>query len=221
MLKACWIWEWRKKLVPFLNPSLAKKTLPPDIPLDDALNILCNTYDELGLEKKKNTLLKTIIETDSPSSLCSSAYQRLATIRMDAGDAKGAWDAFQSAQHDNPDDMTIGALEVQLLITESRYSQAQKRAGFWLKKNHKETGEADTPLLQFLDAIHKKPESAAALLIMQTEGVAGIELLNWLQSVANREIPVYQTQLSQRREKHHDGKEENNETRQKANEPAF
>ena len=69
-------------------------------------------------------MLQNIIDTVPRSPLRSGAWQRLSTIRIDNGDANGAWAAFQNAQRDDPKSLSLGLLEVQILNAQGRNEKA-------------------------------------------------------------------------------------------------
>jgi tetratricopeptide (TPR) repeat protein len=174
-----------------LEPLLTGKICQPDEAHDYALNILCSLYDELGQGKKKMALLDRIVNTLEPSPLRSGAWQRLAAIRMDAGDSEGAWEAFRQAQQDDPNSPAVGALEVQLLMAGNRLQEAQARAQFWVKRLRRQgLAEGEIPL-SFLRSVAKDPTTAMADLGMEMAGGAGERLRRWLEQVADRSVPRY------------------------------
>ncbi|MEA3547920.1 MAG: hypothetical protein U9R66_09675 [Thermodesulfobacteriota bacterium] len=75
---------------------------------------------------------------------------------MDEGDAEAAWKAFHQARRDEPDNLGIGLLEVQLLMAEDKYDLAQQRAAFLVKRlNRLDIPDSD-PMLGYLRSIVAK-----------------------------------------------------------------
>ena len=156
-----------------------------------ALTLLCNAYDDLGHKKKKITLLQYIIDTVPRSPLRSGAWQRLSTIRMDKGDADGAWDAFQHAQRDDPKSPGLGLLEVQILNAQGRNEKARQRADFWVRQMRR-AGHADDELpLAFMIEVARDPVEAFADFGLESVDDAGMLLKQWLESIQGRPLPEY------------------------------
>jgi tetratricopeptide (TPR) repeat protein len=176
----------RQLLEPLFDPELGGT----DEAYDFALNVLCNIYDRLSFRNKKERLLGRIIREAPRSALSSGAWQRLAAIRMDRGDSDGAWEAFRRAQRDDPDTTSLGVLEIQLLLSENRASQARERARMWLRKIHRADLEDDT-LTEFFEAVASDPHAAMVEIGMEMSGGAGAELLTLLQDLALRPLPAY------------------------------
>ena len=99
-----------KTALKYLEPLFAGEIRRTDEEHDYALNLLCNLYDDLGYSKKKSTILKRVTEDVKRSPLRSGAWQRLATMSMDAGDPKASWDYFKAAQRDDHGSTSIGML---------------------------------------------------------------------------------------------------------------
>ena len=159
---------------------------------DEALNLVCNLYDDLGFHKKKMALLDRIVSDTRRSPLRSGALQRLAAIRLDGGDPAGAWAAFKAAQRDDPKSPSLGLLEVQMLIAEGRGNMARERARFWLRqlKRTSRPDELEGPIA-FLKAVAENPERAMADIAFDMAGDAGRALSNWLNEVSPRPLPDY------------------------------
>jgi Flp pilus assembly protein TadD len=156
-----------------------------------ALTLLCNTYDELGHNKKKTTLLQNIIDTVPRSPLRSGAWQRLSTIRIDNGDANGAWAAFQNAQRDDPKSMSLGLLEVQILNAQGRNEKARQRADFWVRQMRRAGVPDDDMPLAFLIEVARDPVEAFADFGLESVDDAGLLLKQWLEEVQDRPLPKY------------------------------
>ncbi|WP_456405003.1 SEC-C metal-binding domain-containing protein [Thiolapillus sp.] len=182
-----------KKGLKLVEPLFETDNPGTDERYDFALNTLCNIYDRLGYNKKKMRLLKRIVDDCERSPLRSGAWQRLAAIKMDEGDNKGAWKALQNAQRDNPDNPYLGVLEIQLLIAEGRTEEAKSRAVFWKKQIQKY--EVDNELVEFFADIARDPHQAFLEATTPLTVEADKQLQNWLEKVAQRPLPEYNLQI--------------------------
>ena len=180
-----------KKAVTLLEPLFEGKIRKTKDDADYALTLLCNAYDELGYSKKKFALLQSIIDTVSRSPLRSGAWQRQATIRIDNGDADGAWAAFQNAQRDDPNSISLGLLEVQILNAQGRNDKARERADFWVRRLRRAGLEDEEMPLAFLIAVSRNPTEAFTDLGLEMYGDAGLLLKQWLETVVGRKAPKY------------------------------
>jgi len=180
-----------KKAVTLLAPLFDGNIRKTNDDAEYALTLLCNALDDLGHKKKKIALLQKIIDTVPRSPLRSGAWQRLATIRMDKGDADGAWDAFQHAQRDDPKSPGLGLLEVQILNAQGRNEKAKQRADFWVRQMRR-AGHADDELpLAFLIEAARDPVEAFADFGLESVDDAGLLLKQWLESIQGRPLPEY------------------------------
>jgi tetratricopeptide (TPR) repeat protein len=158
---------------------------------EEALNILYDAYEDLEWERKAEALLQRVIAEGSKSPLRSAAWQRLAAVRMDQGQAAAAWEAFRNAQKDDPDAPTLAVLEIQLLMEESQPAQAQARAKFWLRRLERQGCPADAAGLEFLRDVAHDPVTAFTELMFELAEGAGTRLAEWIASVEGRPVPVY------------------------------
>lgn len=181
-----------KKAAGFIEPLFRGEIRRHGDDYDDALTLLCNLYDELGHTNKKLKLLERITATVPRSPLRGGAWERLATIHMDAGDARGAWAAFRKAQTDAPDSSSIGLLEVQLLIAEDRITEAQQRAQFLVRRLRRGGMDEEDPMLAFLSDVARDPQQAMMAITLDSVDGAGAQLMEWLQRVSGRAVPAYQ-----------------------------
>ena len=180
-----------KKAAALLAPLFDGKIHRTNDDAEYALTLLCNTYDELGHKKKKTTLLQNIIDTVPRSPLRSGAWQRLSTIRIDNGDADGAWSAFQNAQRDDPKSLSLGLLEVQILNSQGRNEKAGQRADFWVRKMRRAGVPDDEMPLAFLIEVARDPLEAFADFGLNNVDDAGLLLKQWLEEVRDRPLPKY------------------------------
>jgi tetratricopeptide (TPR) repeat protein len=181
-----------KKAAELLEPAFAGKIHGHGEDHDVALNLLCNLYDELGHTSKKTALLARVVKETRRSPLRSGALQRLATIKMDAGDPAGAWADFQAAQRDDPKSPNVGLLEVQLLMAQGRLDLARERAGFWLRRL-RSLGWPDEEggPVALMEALARDPAQTMADVGLEMAGDAGRPLIEWLQRVSGRPLPAY------------------------------
>jgi tetratricopeptide (TPR) repeat protein len=180
-----------KKAVTILSPLFEGKIRKTKDDAEFALTILCNAYDDLVYQKKKMDLLQTILDTVSKSPLRSGAWQRLATIRMDDGDVAGAWQAFKHAQRDDPQSLSLGLLEVQILTTQGHIEKAKQRADFWVRQMRRSGVSDDEPQLNFLIEVAANPVEAFAEVGMEMVDDAGLLLKQWLEMAQKRPLPHY------------------------------
>ncbi len=180
-----------KKVVTILEPLFEGTIRKTKDDAEYAMTLLFNAYDDLGYHKKKTALLQTIIDTVARSPLRSGAWQRLATIRIDNGDADGAWAAFQNAQRDDPNSISLSLLEVQILNAQGHNEKARERADFWVRNMRRAGLEDDEMPLAFLIAVSQNPTEAFADMGLEMDDGAGLLLKEWLASVADRPLPEY------------------------------
>ncbi len=156
-----------------------------------ALTLLFNLYDDLGYWRKKDKLIKRVVEKAPPSPLRAEAFERLATIRMDRGDVSGAWKAFEEARADAPDSPGVALLEVHLLISENRLDLAAERARFHARRLVKQGYDAEAPFVCFLEEVAEDPARAMAYIFEDEDESPGEWLHLWLKSVEARPVPRY------------------------------
>jgi tetratricopeptide (TPR) repeat protein len=155
-----------------------------------ALSLLLDTYDILGFTHKKIETIKHVIATAPASSLRSEAYQRLAMIRMDKGQAEEAWRSFRKAQVDSPDDFKVGLLEIQLLLAERRFDRARDRARFLAKRMEKQGVDAEFAL-DFLKGVAEDPRKGSLRMEFAAVQDIGVELVDLLEGLDRRPVPAY------------------------------
>jgi len=180
-----------KKAAALLAPLFEGNIRKTNDAAEHALHLLCNAYDELGHNKKKTTLLLNITNNVGRSPLRSGAWQRLSTMRIDSGDADGAWAAFQNAQRDDPLSPGLGLLEVQILNGQGRNEDAAQRADFWVRKMRRAGIPDDEMPLAFLIEVAKDPIRAFANLGLEISDDSGLSLKHWLEMLHDRPIPDY------------------------------
>lgn len=178
--------------VALLEPLLADPVQREDDVAAEALDLLCNAYDERGgAKRRKQSLLDRISARPARSPLRSAANQRLACIYMDRDQPKASWAAFRSAQQDDPGHPALGMLEVQLLLSEGRNDEARDRARFFLAQLRRRGGDLDPRLIGFYESLATDPGRAMSDVAFEVEQGAGRRLADWLDRVRSRPLPVY------------------------------
>lgn len=136
-----------------LEPHFANKLNPKDKHAAELLLTLCDAYDELGQPETKMTLLERVAK-EGGGQVRADALQRLATVHSDRGDFATSWKLFGEAQRVAPDDPALAHLEVMLLISQKRDTDAQMRARFWTAKFDRAGYDDESmPLLSWLRQI--------------------------------------------------------------------
>jgi len=138
------------------------------IEADYVVTTLCDAYDNMGEYEAKVELLETIKHHPSATLRCA-AWQRLATVYMDAGDPDAAWRALEKARKLGPDDVNIGLLELILLLSEKKFDQARQRASAILPRLQR-GGRANEEALAVIRQIQTDPEQAYHLMLDQARG---------------------------------------------------
>ena len=180
-----------KTALSYLQPLFEGRILRCDETYGYALDNLCDLYDTLGYSKKKLHVLHHVTGAAQRSPLRSGAWERLAAISIDQGNIDVAWEQFRLAQRDAPDSMSLGLLEVQLLMAERKSAQASQRAGYWVKRMQRDGWSSDEGPVAFLSAVARDPERAMGEVALRIGRGAGQRLLVWLDSVAERAVPDY------------------------------
>lgn len=114
-----------------------------------AADTLLNAYLDTNSPRKKQKfvdLLKTLPNKD----LRSCGWQRQATIFSDRGDVANAWDAFREAQRLTPNAPALSHLEVLLLLSEGRDTEARARADFWIARLQRDSRYDHGELIELL-----------------------------------------------------------------------
>lgn len=154
---------------------------------EPALDTLCDVYNALGHMRKKQSLLERITQTPR-HPLRSPAWQRLAVVYADSGDARASWDAFKQAQRAEPSHPALGTLEVTLLVSEGRIEEASGRARFW---HGKLSRQANMPpeALEFLAEVAADP--ARAMMTASRDSEELDQLAQCIEAAGSRPLPNY------------------------------
>ena len=180
-----------KRGVALLEPLFNRIIRKPDALYDEALSVLCDLYDDLGFHNKKHKLLQWVIDTQPASALRAGAWQRLATIRMDQNDHDAAWAAFERARRDEPDALSLGLLEVQLLYADNRGEAARQQAASWLERLQQLGFDPQDMPARFFVMASRDPAAAIGRITLDAGSGFGIGLIDWLASQAERPLPSY------------------------------
>lgn len=137
------------------------------------LDLLLDTYTELGKPRKKQQLLTHALK-HGDRTIRASVIQRQATIAADSGDFAVAWRLFERAMREAPDSLSLSHLEVTLLLSEGRGDEARERARFWLLRLRRHAG-APAELIELMQSV--ADQGAAGMLAMETERNPGFARL--------------------------------------------
>ncbi len=155
-----------KSLVLFEQPDNALALLeyffnPEAVSTDntgaDILRLLCQLYKDHDEKDRQLELLEYWAGTGEQTPMRSQAYAMLATNSMERRDYMQAWVQFEQALKDNPENLELSMLELELLLREGRYERAKQRAMHWLAKV-KSCKPSYTQLINILQQIAKDPE---------------------------------------------------------------
>jgi tetratricopeptide (TPR) repeat protein len=158
---------------------------------DHALNMLCNTYDDLGRQGKKLALLERVRSEAPRSPLRSGACQRLAAMAIDRGDSARAWAEFRQAQRDDPGAPSVGLLEIQLLMAEGRADEARESARVWRRRLQRIGDPELDNTIALLSEIVNDPHAAMADFMIGVSEGAGRRLHEAVHELTGRPLPLY------------------------------
>ncbi|MFO1375614.1 MAG: SEC-C domain-containing protein [Steroidobacteraceae bacterium] len=179
------------EVIALLEPRFGDPPAATDELAADLLDLLCDAYDCANTgRRRKRRVLDRLCALSARSPLRAGAQQRLAAIAMDEGRADRAWDLFREAQRSNPDDPSLGILEVQLLYSEGRLDEVRSRAAFHRAQLQRRDGAEDTHAVEFFDRMARDPTRAMSDVVLQMEG-GGAALAEWLDRVRDRPLPAY------------------------------
>lgn len=131
-------------------------------------DMLLDAYTALPKPRKKAQLLDRALAVGD-RGLRSAALQRKSTMLADAGDYVAAWDLFGQAQRADPASTSLPHLEITLLISEGRQSEARERARFWA---HRLAALRDPELdgvIAFMREVAEHGEQALTQVMLDSE----------------------------------------------------
>ena len=129
--------------------------------LEPLFDELMECYLELGNPRKRESLVTRLIERGD-KEMRAAALQRRSTMLADRGDFAGAWEVFTAAQRMDPENLSLAALELTLLLSQGNDAQARERARFWLVRLERLREPDLAPLIGFLRRVRDDPRSALA-----------------------------------------------------------
>ncbi|MBI4203460.1 MAG: SEC-C domain-containing protein [Betaproteobacteria bacterium] len=129
--------------------------------LEPLFDQLMDSYLAIGQERKRERLLREVIARGD-RGLRSAAMQRRATMLADRGRTEDAWAAFREAQREDPDNPSLAALEVTLLVSHGETEQARERARFWIARLERSRDPELADLIAFLRQVAADPAAAMA-----------------------------------------------------------
>jgi tetratricopeptide (TPR) repeat protein len=139
---------WAIKLLEpiFVDPSrLAEQD-------EFAFDVLMDAYLDEGKPRKRINLIETMLQSGN-RSLRVTAMQRHCTMLADAGDYARAWELFGVAMREYPGHAAFSHLEVTLLMSQGRTTEARERAKFWVASLRRQNNPDHAELIGFLASI--------------------------------------------------------------------
>ncbi|MGQ9659164.1 MAG: SEC-C metal-binding domain-containing protein [Thermochromatium sp.] len=184
------------RVVALLEPLFAGSLGALDGRYEPALDLLCDAYDRLNHWRKKLALLQRVCEEGS-RTLKSAAWQRLGTMHIDAGDYALAQEAYIAALRSDPDNPGTALLEITLLVSQHKNTEARERARFWYHR-FKRRGIESERLMEFLRQVMVDPQRAMIDTQADVLDPALVELRDWVAVAMTRPLPDY-TLINRRR----------------------
>ena len=156
---------------------------------EEALDVLCDAYLELGYEHQRMALLERVAGKGG-KELARAAHERMASMLFDRGERDAAWESFRRAQRADPDNPSLVLNEVTLLVAEHRFEEASARARFWVAKLRKSGLDYDG-LIDALEEMARDPARAVADSYLDGQGLDAARLRKWIESLRQRPLPDY------------------------------
>jgi tetratricopeptide (TPR) repeat protein len=180
---------YNRKAAELLEPLFGGDLPRLDGRFEEALDVLCDAYLDLGYDHKRMALLERIAEKGS-KELARAAHERMASMLFDRGERDAAWESFRRAQRADPDNPSLVLNEVTLLVAEHRFEEASARAKFWVAKLRKSGRDYDG-LIEALEEMARDPARAVADSYLEGEGLDAARLRKWVESLRQRPLPDY------------------------------
>ncbi len=156
---------------------------------EEALDVLCDAYLELGYEHQRMALLERVAGKGG-KELARAAHERMASMLFDRGERDAAWESFRRAQRTDPDNPSLVLNEVTLLVAEHRFEEASARARFWVAKLRKSGLDYDG-LIDALEEMARDPARAVADSYLDGQGLDAARLRKWIETLRQRPLPDY------------------------------
>jgi tetratricopeptide (TPR) repeat protein len=190
-----WIEAGRpRRAVSLLEPLFMSELGLLDAVYEPALDRLCDAYDLLEHNKKRDTLLRRIAEQAS-RPLKAAAWQRITTNLIDEGDLEQAAAAFVQAQRHGPDSAGTALVEITLLASRHQDDHARARALFWRHRLIR-AGHSGEPIIGFLEQAVQDPQEA----LLQTHSAVLdpdlLELHAWVAALDRRPVQPHRLALA-------------------------
>ena len=145
--------------------------------LEELFDELMACYLALGNSRKRDKLVDKLL-AQGDKTMRAVAMQRRSMMLADQGDVVGAWQAYSAAQRMDPDNLTLVALELTLLLAQGQHAQARERALFWLARLERMRNPELIGLIEFLHVVRDDPMRALAVADQNRHpGLAQLEAL--------------------------------------------
>ncbi len=129
-------------------------------------DLLLDVYTRMHKPRKKSMLLDRAL-AHGDRTLRSASMQRQVSMLADDGDYARAWALFAEAQRSDPESPSLSHLEVTMLLSQGRNSEARDRARFWLLRFERRRDPELADLIGLLREIAN--EGSSALLRMAAD----------------------------------------------------
>ena len=114
-----------------------------------AADVLLNAYMEVNAPRKKQKFIEAL-KAAPDKMLASTGWQRQTVVLSDRGEYAKAWEAFREAQRLTPNEPALSHLEVLVLVSEGRRTEAQARAKFWAARLSRDQQYDHSDLIKLL-----------------------------------------------------------------------
>lgn len=149
LVASSWIDEGHEKKAVTLLEKLFVHIEQLDGRAELAADTLLNAYLETNAPRKKQKFIDAL-KAAPDKALASTGWQRQTTVHSDRGDYTEAWSAFREAQRLTPNDPALSHLEVLVLMSEGRRTEAQARAKFWAARLSRDPDYDHSDLIELL-----------------------------------------------------------------------
>lgn len=133
-----------------------------------AFDVLMNIYLKEHRPRKRKQLLESCLASHS-AHLRGAALQRQCTMAFDSGDHEEAWKLFHRALREDPDDPSMGVLELTLLQGEGKPALLRERARFWAARLQRRRDADDlADIIQMMKNAAEDPVTLAESFVAGT-----------------------------------------------------
>lgn len=176
-----------EKAIRLLEPRIAPPWSATDEDAEAAFDMLCDLYDESGRGARKRKLIDAICQSAPRSRLRSAAWGRLAAVQADHRQWDEAWQCFRRAVGDDPANLSLGALEMQLLTHQGRTAEARERGQFWAARARR-AGSEHADFAGLLSEMANDPDAALGRTALLALGPEVERLKAWAERVVSRPV---------------------------------